>query len=285
MSEHHGSDCRCADCIDLENRVGSSAVSGDASKPSDVPLYAFEEWARTQPGFGTAGNAPDYRIGAVRTALTAWHAALASQASLAKRGTEPSDPLENIESSFNACMHREHCKGWKRAAESAPSEKLSVAEALGRLYEMGVQDGRDYQEEYAEQRKATAINTALTSHAETVPHAPAGQGECPACDGTGDMFGGFACDECGGTGRASMQAEAPQAPICSGCNGNGEVGGLRSDGHHSEECPFCKGTGRDEAPQATKDAEDAARYRWLRENKCVIESAIDAARKSQGEAP
>lgn len=30
---------------------------------------------------------------------------------------------------------------------------------------------------------------------------------------------------------------------CSGCNGNGMVGGLRSDGYHSDECPFCKGSG------------------------------------------
>ncbi len=32
-------------------------------------------------------------------------------------------------------------------------------------------------------------------------------------------------------------------PTCTGCNGNGVVGGLRLDGYHMEQCPFCKGTG------------------------------------------
>lgn len=33
---------------------------------------------------------------------------------------------------------------------------------------------------------------------------------CPACEGTGDMFGGFACDHCGGSG---IQPATPQEII------------------------------------------------------------------------
>jgi len=40
---------------------------------------------------------------------------------------------------------------------------------------------------------------------------------------------------------------------CEGCNGHGMVGGLRQDGYHSEECPFCKGSGN-----ATVDARPIA---------------------------
>ncbi len=45
------------------------------------------------------------------------------------------------------------------------------------------------------------------------------------------------------------QADAQK---CTGCNGNGEVGGLRQDGYHSEECPFCKGSGKADLPPLTQ---------------------------------
>lgn len=50
----------------------------------------------------------------------------------------------------------------------------------------------------------------------------------------------------------AMLAAAPQ-PIaqavqaCTGCNGRGEVGGLRPDGYHSEVCPYCRGDGIERA--------------------------------------
>jgi hypothetical protein len=37
------------------------------------------------------------------------------------------------------------------------------------------------------------------------------------------------------TGTASKE--------CEGCNGRGEVGGLRADGYHNDTCPLCKGAG------------------------------------------
>ena len=33
---------------------------------------------------------------------------------------------------------------------------------------------------------------------------------------------------------------------CTGCNGRGEVGGLRQDGYHSEMCPCCQGSGQEQ---------------------------------------
>ena len=39
-----------------------------------------------------------------------------------------------------------------------------------------------------------------------------------------------------------------------GCNGHGEVGGLRPDGYHTEPCPFCNGTGHD-APSPSVGAD------------------------------
>lgn len=45
----------------------------------------------------------------VREVLEAWEAERAAPA-------PGPDLLTNIESPFNACMHREHCKGWKQAA-------------------------------------------------------------------------------------------------------------------------------------------------------------------------
>lgn len=40
-----------------------------------------------------------------------------------------------------------------------------------------------------------------------------------------------------------QQADRRVAQECTGCDGRGEVGGLRADGYHSETCPFCKGSG------------------------------------------
>jgi hypothetical protein len=40
------------------------------------------------------------------------------------------------------------------------------------------------------------------------PAAQPAQEDCPACDGVGDMFGGFACDQCGGTGKQSTRDSA-----------------------------------------------------------------------------
>jgi RecJ-like exonuclease len=40
------------------------------------------------------------------------------------------------------------------------------------------------------------------------PSAAPAQEDCPACDGVGDMFGGFACDQCGGTGKQSTRDSA-----------------------------------------------------------------------------
>ena len=37
---------------------------------------------------------------------------------------------------------------------------------------------------------------------------------------------------------------------CTGCNGHGEVGGLSSDGYHSEICPYCKGDGTEQIASA-----------------------------------
>lgn len=53
-------------------------------------------------------------------------------------------------------------------------------------------------------------------------------------------------------GRRDAEREVaiaqPEQP-CQGCNGNGEVGGLRFDGYHSEICPFCKGDGTEKIAQ------------------------------------
>lgn len=37
-------------------------------------------------------------------------------ATVPAQAQQPSEPMTNIESPFNACQHREHCKGWKMVA-------------------------------------------------------------------------------------------------------------------------------------------------------------------------
>lgn len=53
---------------------------------------------------------------------------------------------------------------------------------------------------------ADCICAAETHHA--TPIAAQAQEDCPACGGVGDMFGGFACDQCGGTGKQSTRDSA-----------------------------------------------------------------------------
>jgi hypothetical protein len=45
---------------------------------SKAAVASFEKWAKGRPGYGAAGDSPDYRIGAVREGLVVWQAALAA---------------------------------------------------------------------------------------------------------------------------------------------------------------------------------------------------------------
>ena len=51
-------------------------------------------------------------------------------------------------------------------------------------------------------------------------------------------------------GNVSKNAVEIGRSTCDGCNGNGEIGGLRQDGYHSEPCPFCGGSGTYQHPPA-----------------------------------
>ena len=55
--------------------------------------------------------------------------------------------------------------------------------------------------------------------------------------------------------RVLYAAPVAQPVPCMGCNGNGEVGGLRSDGYDSEICPYCKGGGTEQITQPVQSAE------------------------------
>ena len=52
-----------------------------------------------------------------------------------------------------------------------------------------------------------------------------------------------------GFSRTDWEDVAQPVQPCRGCNGHGEVGGLRSDGYHSEMCPYCKGDGTEQIAQ------------------------------------
>lgn len=62
-------------------------------------------------------------------------------ATVPAQAQQPSEPMTNIESPFNACQHREHCKGWKMVATDVVGRakpEAQQSEGLARDYARGI---------------------------------------------------------------------------------------------------------------------------------------------------
>lgn len=112
---------RCAGC-DIDNgcpeycKCGQPPAPAPEAEPdSEAVTACWQDFGRTEEfrravKWSQDGEIPGALFVAFRAGLRAASPKGPAQAQ------QPSEPMTNIESPFNACQHREHCKGWKMVA-------------------------------------------------------------------------------------------------------------------------------------------------------------------------
>jgi len=206
-------------------------------------------------------------------------AALASYE--AAQAEQPYEPLTNIESPFNACMHREHCKGWKMVATDVVGKAQAEAKpAPDVLYVSPRQfadvadpgDGSGY---YLPVRKTHGGKFTLALYAEGKPAPEMLLGEDPRIEpvrnvlericGTRQSATNFARRILGAL-DAAPAVPAPLALTQAVDAAMVEMKNIHPPLRRSE-CQRLIQAALNAAPAApapNPDTKDAERYRWLR---------------------